>query len=336
MHRREFHRRVVVAAVVTGGALGSARGREQTTPAPAPADQDKLPIIDTHQHLWDLDRQRVPWLENATGVLGRSYRISDYLETTRTWNVVKAIYMEIDVAPSDHPAEVELITELCRSGKYPTAAAVIGGRPGEASFADYIRTHATNEYVRGVRQVLHGAATPRGYCLQETFVASIKLLGKLGLSFDICVRPGELPDAVELVARCPETRFIVDHCGNADPKAFLPAARRAGAAPSHDPDAWRRAMAALAKAPNTICKISGIVAQVPKPQWTADDLAPVVNHCLDAFGPERVVFGSDWPVCRMGAELGQWIAALQEVVKDRPEAERRKLFHDNAQAFYRV
>jgi L-fuconolactonase len=333
MHRREFHRRVA-AAVLTSSVLGSSQVRAQTAAEPA-RDAKSLPIIDTHQHLWDLDRQRVPWLQKGTGVLGQSHTITDYVETTRSWNVVKAIYMEIDVAPSDQAAEVALVTELCRSGKYPTVAAVIGGRPGEANFADYIRPHAKNPYVRGVRQVLHGA-TPPGYCLEDTFVASMKLLGELGLSFDICVRPAELTDAVALVGRCPDTRFIIDHCGNGDPKAFLPAARRAGAAPSHDPDAWRRAMTDLAKAPNTICKISGVVAQVPKPQWTPDDLAPIVNHCLDAFGPERVVFGSDWPVCRVGAELGQWIAALQQIVAERPADHQRKLFHDNAQAFYRV
>lgn len=332
MQRREFHRRVT-AALLAGGLWESTCTRGHAAAAPAAAEP--LPIIDTHQHLWDLDRQRVPWLEKGKGLLGRTYWIDDYLEATRDWNVVQAIYMEINVAPDDHAAEVELITGLCRSGKYPTVAAVIGGRPGEASFADYIRTHVHNPYVRGVRQVLHGD-TPRGYCLQEPFVASMKLLGELGLSFDICVRPGELPDAVELVTRCPETRFIVDHCGNADPKAFLPAARRGGATPSHDPDLWRRAMADLGQAPNTICKISGIVAQAPKPEWTPDDLAPIVNHCLDSFGPERVVFGGDWPVCRAGAELGQWIAALHEIVQKRPEAERRKLFHDNAKAYYRV
>jgi L-fuconolactonase len=333
MHRREFHR-CVSATVLTHGVLGTSRVLGQ--PAAAPTNEDKrTPIIDTHQHLWDLDRQRVPWLNSAPAVLRRSYRIADYVETTRPWNVVKAIYMEVDVAPSDHPAEVDLITQLCRGGEYPTVAAVIGGRPGEATFADYIRGQATNTYVRGVRQVLHGA-TPRGFCLQDTFVQSMRLLGELGLSFDICVRPGELPDAMELVARCPDTRFIVDHCGNADPQAFLPAARRDGAAPSHNPDAWRRAMAALAKSPNVICKISGVVAQVPQPQWTADDLAPVVRHCLDSFGPDRVVFGSDWPVCRLGAELGAWISALQQIVRDRPEDQQRKLFHDNAQKFYRV
>jgi len=318
MQRREFHRRVT-AALLAGGLWESTRTLGHAAAAPAAADP--LPIIDTHQHLWDLDRQRVPWLEKGKGLLGRTYWIDDYLEATRDWNVVQAIYMEINVAPDDHAAEVELITGLCRSGKYPTVAAVIGGRPGEASFADYIRTHVHNPYVRGVRQVLHGD-TPRGYCLQEPFVASMKLLGELGLSFDICVRPGELPDAVELVTRCPETRFIVDHCGNADPKAFLPAARRGAAAPSHDPDLWRRAMADLGQAPNTICKISGIVAQAPKPEWTPDDLAPIVNHCLDSFGPERVVFGGDWPVCRAGAELGQWIAALHEINTPRHSSRR--------------
>ena len=74
----------------------------------------------------------------------------------------------------------------------------------------------------------------------------------------------------------------------------------------------------------------------PNQQWTADDLAPVVNHCLDSFGPDRVVFGSDWPVCRMGAELGHGSPRSSEIVRDRPEAEQRKLFHDNAQQFYRV
>lgn len=86
----------------------------------------------------------------------------------------------------------------------------------------------------------------------------------------------------------------------------------------------------------SICKISGVVAQVPKPQWTADDLAPVVNHGLDSFGPDRVVFGSDWPVCRRGAELGAWITALRQIVSGRAESEQRKLFHDSAQRFYLV
>jgi L-fuconolactonase len=92
----------------------------------------------------------------------------------------------------------------------------------------------------------------------------------------------------------------------------------------------------LGERKHVVCKISGIVAQVPQPDWSAEDLAPIVNHCLDAFGPDRVIFGSDWPVCRLGAELADWVRALQAIVHDRPRDQQRKLFHDNAQALFRV
>ena len=90
---------------------------------------------------------------------------------------------------------------------------------------------------------------------------------------------------------------------------------------------------AIAACPNTVCKISGIVARA-RPGWTPADLAPTVNHCLDAFGPDRVVFGGDWPVCLLGAPFGAWAAAVREIIAGRPEADQRKLLHDNAVALY--
>lgn len=331
LNRRGFHR-TLAAAAAAGWIGGNPAALGQAVDA---HHADPIPIIDTHQHLWDLNRQRVPWLANATDVLRRSYVTSDYLEATRGLNVVKAIYMEVDVAPEDQVAEAELITELCRSEEHPTVAAVIGGRPNEDAFEPYIRQMAKNPYVKGVRQVLHGG-TPRGFCLQPTFVRSMRLLGELGLSYDLCPRPPELVDCVQLVDQCRDTQFIVDHCGNADPKAFPPASRRAGVQGTHDPDDWRRQIDALGQREHVVCKISGIVAQVPRPEWSAEDLAPIVNHCLDAFGPDRVIFGSDWPVCRVGAELAQWVHSLREIVGDRPRPDQQKLWHDNAQRLYRV
>ncbi len=298
-------------------------------------DTNSLPIIDTHQHLWDLERQEVPWLKNAKSVLRRSHVTRDYLKATQGLNVIKAIYMEVDVAPKDHAAEVKLITELCKSPNHPTVAAVIGGRPGSETFSDYAREMATNPYVKGVRQVLHGA-TPRGHCLSQQFVRSMRLLGDLNLSFDLCMRAGELDDAVKLVDQCPDTQFIVDHCGNADPRAFLPARLRGNTKESRARDSWRKAMDGLGRQRHVVCKISGIVARAPQPNWSAEDLAPIVNHCLDTFGPDRVVFGSDWPVCRVGAELAEWVRALKEIVHQRPLAERTKLFSANAQRLYRL
>jgi L-fuconolactonase len=312
--RRNFLAQTTAAA----GAWSLAR-------ATAFAAQPQEPmIIDTHQHLWDLTDFKPPWLQGADDVLRRNYRTQEYLEATRGLNV-KTVYMEVDLDPSQHVAEVEHVVGLSRSDAHPTVAAVVGGRPTSPEFAKYVQFLKKSPEVKGVRQVLHGGATPAGYCLQEDFVRGIRLLGERDLSFDLCLRPGELLDGAKLAELCPETRFIVDHCGNADPKAFVKAVKE----PTHDPDAWRRAMETLAKRPNTICKISGVVARAPE-GWTADDLAPIVNHCLDTFGPDRVVFGSDWPVCLLGAKLRQWVDALREIVASRPAEHQQKLWRDNA------
>src|SRR6267142_1795788 len=96
---------------------------------------------------------------------------------------------------------------------------------------------------------------------------------------------------------------------------------------------WRRDMANIAKHKNVVCKVSGIVASARPGMWTADDLAPIVNHTLEVFGAERVMFGGDWPVCTLTATYRQWVEALKAIVRNRPAEEQRKLFHDNAVRF---
>ena len=304
--------------------------------------KDALPIIDCHQHLWDLEKFKLPWIEPGT-LLGRSYVTKDYLAAIDGTGIKHAVYMEVDVDPAQQTAEAEHLIEICKSGNalpagrmtVPTIAAVISGRPASDTFKDYITPLAKSDYIKGLRQVLHGGSTPAGYCLQKPFVRGIQVLGELGLSFDLCMRPKELPDGAKLADQCPGTRFIVDHCGNADVKAFFkPSDKRLeGVKPDHDAEAWKRDIDALAAKKNVICKISGIIARVPK-EWSAEDLAPVVNHCLDSFGPDRVIFGSDWPVCLLGAPLKAWVEALRQIIASRPAAEQRKLLSQNATAFY--
>jgi len=293
-----------------------------------------LPIIDTHQHLWDLNEFTLPWLDGAP-TINQSYLQSDYAAATAGLNVVKAVYMEVDVAPAQQVAEARYIIEQCERDDTPTVGAVISGRPASDEFAAYITQFKGSPYIKGVRQVLHGPSTPAGYCLQPTFVQSIQLLGELGMSFDLCLRAGELADAVKLVEQCPETRFVVDHCGNANPNIIAgEAADESGGARLHTRQQWLDDMQALAARPNVICKISGIVASATPGQWNAATLAPTVNHCLNAFGPDRVVFGGDWPVCTLVASYREWVTALREIIAERSEAEQRKLLHDNAERFY--
>ena len=319
MNRRTFVQQTAAATAAAGfpGAIGAA--------------ESKPLIIDTHQHLWDLTKQKLPWLSGVPEVLNHSYRTEEYLAATEGLNI-RAVYMEVDVAPEQHAAEAELVLDLARSGKNPTIAAVIGGRVASPGFADYVGKFKGNPLVKGVRQVLHVPETPSGYCLKEEFVRGVKLLGEQGMSFDLCMRPADLTDGAKLVAQCPGTRFVLDHCGNPDLKCFR--APRAGEEkPKHSADEWKRAIDAFAKQPNVIGKISGGVANLPK-GGDASDLAPAVNHCLDAFGPDRVVFGGDWPVCLLGAPLKRWVEFLTQIIASRPAAEKEKLWSANAIKHY--
>jgi len=279
-------------------------------------------IIDTHQHLWDLSRFRVPWLAGA-GELNRDHLPSDYAAAAAGLGIVRTVYMEVDLDPAQQRAEADYVISLCADPANPMAGAVISGRPAAPDFAAYIRPLAAEPCIKGVRQVLHGAQTPPGYCLREEFVAGIRLLGELGLSYDLCPRPAELGDGLELVRRCPGTRFILDHCGNGNLR--WSAAERAP---------WAEAVARLAAEPNVVCKVSGIIASAAGGPWRPADLAPLVNHVLDEFGPDRVMFGGDWPVCTRGAPLREWVEALRDLVADRPAAHQAALFHDNAARFY--
>ncbi len=312
-NRRRFLRQLLGAAAAAGIAARSHA-------APVQQAQGPPPIVDTHLHLWDLKHFTLPWIQKGSP-LNRSYVMKDWLTATAGLNVVKAVYMEVDVNPKQQVAEAEYVTDLCRQGKTPMVAAVISGRPAAADFGQYLNRFKGNAHIKGVRQVLHTPATPAGFCLGEAFVKGVRLLGERGLSFDLCLRPTDLRDGLKLSEACPSTRFILDHCGN-------------GPVFTKDRSQWQKDMAALAQRKNVVCKVSGIVAQCRPGKWTANDLAPVVNHTLDVFGPDRVMFAGDWPVCTLGATYRQWVEALRQIVRQRPLAQQRRLFHDNAVAFY--
>jgi predicted TIM-barrel fold metal-dependent hydrolase len=310
--RRQFFAHA--AAVAGSAALAGA-----ASAGPAQDDPKSPPIVDTHQHLWDLERFRLPWIRKESP-LNRSFVMRDYEQATAGLNVVKAVYMEVDVDPKQQVAEAEYILDVCRQGKTPTVAAVISGRPASAEFRQYITRFKGNRYLKGVRQVLHVEGTPAGLCLSADFQRGLRVLDEMGLSFDLCMRHAELPDVVRMCEALPNLRFILDHLGNPDVQA-------------KDTTAWRREIGRIAKCKNLVCKVSGIVAGA-RNKWTADDLAPFVNHVLDSFGPDRVMFGGDWPVCTLRATYREWVEALRGIVRNRSAEQQRKLFHDNAVSFY--
>ncbi len=292
-----------------------------------------IPIVDTHQHLWDLEQFSLPWLADVEA-LNNNYRMDDYQRATAESGVAKTVYMEVDVAPEQRLAEVDFVSDLCARDDNPMAGAVISGSPGDAGFADYMARFSDNAYVKGVRQVLHVPSAARGACVEPRFVEGMHLLGSMGKCFDLCMRPSELGDAVALVEQCPDTLFIVDHCGNADPQVVSGDVEPDLENPfSHDRQQWMDDMQALGAHDNVVCKLSGIVARAPR-GWTAETLAPTVEHCIASFGADGAVFGGDWPVCTLGAPLGEWVAALRQIVKGHSEEDQRRILHDNAVRLY--
>jgi L-fuconolactonase len=323
--RRDFLARssgAALGALTAAGSVAALRAASEK-----PVQNDNLPIVDTHVHLWDLSKLRLPWMSLPKGKpLAHNSLLKDYDAATAGANVVKTVYMEVACDPKQHTVEAEYVINLCRQPGSRMAGAVIGGSLQSERFGDYIKEYAQNPYVKGVRMVLHDPDRPKGMCLERQFVENIRLLGQLGLSFDLCMRPAEIVDAVRLVDKCPQTRFVVDHCGNWDVQSTDAKLR----------GEWERAMRDAASHPNVVCKISGIVATARPGHWKPADLEPTINFCLDSFGERRVLFGGDWPVCTAVATWREWLDALETIVASRSHDFRRRLFHDNAVQFYKL
>ena len=244
-----------------------------TWAASSKAEDAKAPaaIIDTHQHLWNLTTQKLPWLAGAPEKLKKDYTNKEYQEATAGLNI-KAVYMEVNVAPEQQVAEAEHVISLAESAKHATVAAVISGQPSSDDFEKYIRRFSVNPYIKGVRRVLHDPEIKQGTCLEKNFVGNMRLLGALGLSFDLCMRPRELSDGVKLAQQCPDTRFIVDHCGM----------------PRIDDFCW------IAVQETNV--YGGLAVALPFIHSRPRYFAEVISELLFWVGEDKILFGSDYAI----------------------------------------
>jgi L-fuconolactonase len=280
-----------------------------------------FPIVDAHLHLWDPAHFRMPWLDDLP-LLNKRYGLAEYREHTRGVEIEAMVYLQVEVAPAYGLLEAEWVA--ARAAEDPRIRAIVAWAPcefGEQSRAYLDALMKVSPLVRGVRRLIQGE--PLGWARQEGFVRGVQLLPDYGLSFDICIKHPQLPETIELVRRCPDVSFILDHIGKPDI-----------AAGQLDP--WRAQIRELAGFPNVICKVSGMVTEADHQRWTPDDLRPYVQHVLGSFGEDRVAFGGDWPVAYQAAEYPRWVSALDELTADLSPAAKRKLWSENARRFYRL
>jgi predicted TIM-barrel fold metal-dependent hydrolase len=272
-------------------------------------------IIDTHLHLIDQGRLRYPWLASVPK-LDRDFPLRDYSAEAKGLGIDTALHMEVDVAAEDQEDETAFVTGLGP----PVSGAIASCRPESADFPASLARIAANGLVRGVRRILHTSPDELGSA--PLFAENLRRLPEHDLSFDLCVLARQLPIAAQLARACPGVRFILDHCGVPDI-----------AAQALDP--WRDGIRRLAALPNVACKISGVVAYAGA-DWTTADLRPYVEHCIETFGWDRVVWGSDWPVCTLTADLTRWVRATHELTAGCSNHERERLMSLNARRIYRL
>ncbi len=279
-----------------------------------------MKIIDTHQHLWDKDLFHYAWLESLPK-LDRSFRLSDYQEATRGLEIEKTVFVECDVDDEQVEDEALHILRLAEQPGSRIAGVVASGRPEKDGFESHLEKLRGQPRLKGIRRILHTHPDELGR--GKTFIENVRKLEEYGLSFDICVLARQLPIAINLVSQCPGVTFILDHCG-------VPQVKERVMHP------WREHIQEIASFPNVYCKVSGLVAYADPVNWKPEDLRPFVDHVLESFGWDRVMFGSDWPVCTLAASYRQWVEALLSLTQAAGETNQGKLFRDNAIRAYRL
>jgi L-fuconolactonase len=279
-----------------------------------------FPIVDAHLHLWDPGHFRMPWLDDIP-LLNKRYDLAEYRQHTAGVEIEAMVYLQVEVAPPYGLLEVEWVAE--RAKQDPRIKAIVAWAPcefGEQSRAYLDALVKTSPLVKGVRRLIQGEEL--GWARQEGFIRGVQLMPEFGLSFDLCIKHPQLPETLELVRKCPDVSFILDHIGKPDIAAGLM-------------EPWRGQIRELAGFPNVICKVSGMVTEADQARWTSDDLRPYLDHVLASFGEERVAFGGDWPVAYQAAEYPRWVKTVDELTSGLSDAARRKLWVENAKRFYR-
>lgn len=275
-------------------------------------------IVDTHVHFWqpggDLD---YIWLMGTS--LERPVLPENLAQESGALPLEKIVFVEAGCPPKQGVQEIEWVLSL----NEPKLGAMVAAAPLEQGAA--VRAHleklAQYPLVKNIRRLIQSEAA--GFSTQPGFVEAVKMLPEFGFGFDLCIYHYQMSDVIQLVRQCPDVSFVLDHIGKPDIK-------------NHVLDPWRDELKTLAGFPNVYCKVSGLVTEADHANWTRDDLKPYIGHVLDVFGIDRVMFGGDWAVSTLATTYPGWVETLDWATNHLTADESRKLFHDNAIAYYRI
>ncbi|WP_330327502.1 amidohydrolase family protein [Streptomyces pseudovenezuelae] len=287
------------------------------TPAPL--------LIDAHHHLWDLDRRPQPWLDDpGLASINRTFTPGDLRSTATT--PIAGRHLHGTVVVQCMPDVPETQDLLALAEQEPLIEAVVGWAdltsPAIGEVLDRLLAGPGGGYLRSLRHLVQGETDP-SWLQRPDVERGLAVAGDRGLSYDVLVHSHQLDQAIDLADRFPDLPQVLDHAGKPN---------IAGGALED----WRRQVRRLAAHEQVVCKLSGLITEADHDNWTTADIRPVWDTLLDAFGPDRLMFGSDWPVANLAGGWNRWAATVDELLTDCAENEIHALLAGTATAFYRL
>jgi len=321
-NRRRFLR-AAAAGVAMAPLFGAGMAAAAERSAASAAQPNDLPIIDAHIHLWDLSKYPTPWVM-GNPVLQKNYVLQDIKDQSAGTAVVGMVYVQAAWAPEYSLLEADYVANLAAYD--PFVKGLVAYAPLE--YGDQVRSYLASLLtrglvVKGIRRILQGESDP-AFGLKPDFIRGVQILPEYGLSFDLLVKgAAQTESAIEIVRQCPNVNIVLDHLlkPNIDKQELEP---------------WATQMTKLASFPNVMAKISGLVTEDNPGSWSPGRLKPYIDHAIQVFGPDRLIYGGDWPPVLMQTSYANWVQTAKDLTSSLGPDGQRKLFADNARRFYRL
>lgn len=275
-----------------------------------------IPKIDAHHHCWQYDAQRHSWIDESMQVIQRDFFPEDLAPALAENGVVGTIMVQVEMDEADNNFSIT------QAENHPFIKGIVG-------WIDLLAPDLTSQLtqwkakplMKGFRHIAQ--AEPDDFLARPEVIKGIEHLGKHGFTYDILIKPPQLNAALTLVHALPDQPFVIDHIA----KPYIAAG---------EIDAWKAGMQQIAKNKNVFCKISGMVTEADWRTWNYEQLQPYLDTVLEIFGPDRLMFGSDWPVCLVASSYTQWVQTVDCFVSTLSVTEQEAIWHNNATRFYHL
>jgi L-fuconolactonase len=280
-------------------------------------------IVDSHVHFWNPAELHYPWLD-ALPSLQRAFLPPDYAAATGRIPIDHIVFVEANCRPEEARREVEFVERLAEvepriAGMVAFVDVAQGLGARGSGLGKKLEAFSRSTLVKGIRQNIQGHSA--GFCVQRAFIEGVREVGRLGLVFDLCATHDQLREVTELIEQCPDTPFVLDHCGK-------PAIHDGGGF-----EAWSADITRLAAHANVCCKLSGLLTEAGEASCP-EDLLPYAGRVVACFSPERVLYGSDWPVLTLAGDYGTWYGFTERFTRGWSASERSRFYGDNAARVY--